>query len=114
MKKLLLTIVQVKKIDFYDCPIAVDKFSENNLDYAAQYSLQLGGFVVPPTLLRIGTELNPFYRILAGHFQCYAALKAYKLDPLRGETVPAIVIREDDPNLDILLHQLNYINYGDS
>jgi hypothetical protein len=113
MKKLLPMIVAVKRIVFDDST-PESKFSENNLKYAAEYSLQIGGFVIPPVLLKKGTEMNPSYSILAGHFQCYAALRAYKLDSLRGETIPAIVIREDDENLDILLHQLNYINYGDS
>jgi hypothetical protein len=113
MKNLLPMIVAVKRIVF-DNSTPESKFSENNLKYAAEYSLQIGGFMIPPTLLREGTEINPSYRVLAGHFQCYAALRAYKLDPLRGETIPAIVIRKDDPNLEILLHQLNYINYSDS
>lgn len=113
MKKLLPMIVAVKRIVFDDA-IPESKFSENNLKYAAEYSLRLGGFVVPPTLLREGTKMNPSYRILAGHFQCYAAQKARNLDPLKGETIPAIVIDEHDPNLDLLIHQLNYINYADS
>lgn len=113
MNKLLTKIVQVKKI-LFNGSVIESAFSENNLKYAAEYSLQIGGFVIPPTLLRVGSELNPSYKILAGHFQCYAALKAQSIDPVKGENIPAIVITEDDPNFEILLHQLNYINYGDS
>ena len=112
MKKLLLTIVQVKRIDFDDCTATIDEFSEDMLAKAAQSSLEIGGFVIPPTLLRTGSELNPSYHILVGHFQCYAALRAYKLEPLRGETIPAVVIRDDDPKLDLLMYQLNYITNG--
>jgi hypothetical protein len=110
MHKLLLTIVAVKKIHFDPADHSELKFSEDNLNYAAQKSLEIGGFVTPPVLLRKGDEINPSYQILSGHFQCYAALRAYKLDPLRGESVPAIVIRYDDPNWEILLHQLNCIS----
>lgn len=95
MKKLLLTIVQTRKIAFDD---SFDEavFSKKNLNKAAEQSLQVGGFVIPPTLLRVGDELTPFYHILAGHFQCYAARIARNIDPVKGETIPAIVIINDD------------------
>lgn len=115
MKKLLPLIVAVKRITFDDCPIRVSEFSEDGLSRAAQYSLEMGGFVVPPVLLKVGSEINPSYHILSGYFQCYAALRAYKLDPMRGETIPAVVIRDDDPNLDTFLRQLDCLtNDGNS
>lgn len=114
MNKLLLTIVQVKRIEFDDS-IPESDFSDHGLNSASESSLEIGGFVIPPTLLRAGSESNPSYHVLVGHFQCYAALRAYKLDPLRGETIPAVVIRDDDPKLDLLMYQLNYIyNDGNS
>ncbi len=113
MHKLLPMIVAVKRIDFAGDESTELKFPEDNLNYAAKKSLEVGGFVVPPVLLRKGDEINPSYQILSGHFQCYAARRAQKMDSLRGETIPAIVIRYDDPNWEILLQQLNCINNAD-
>ena len=114
MKKLLPMIVAVKRITFDDCPIRVSEFSEDGLNHAAQCSLEIGGFVVPPILLRVGSEANPSYHILEGYFQCYAALKAQAIDSMKGETIPAIVIRDDDPSLDSFLRQLDYIKNDDN
>ena len=101
-------IVAVKRIDFDDCTATIDEFSEDMLAEAAQSSLEIGGFVMPPILIRKGNELNLSYKILSGHFQCFAARIARTIDPLKGETIPAIVIRGDDPNLDLFFQQLLY------
>ena len=112
MNKLLLKNVQVKRIDFDSETITVDDFSKKMLDWAAKDSLIIGGFAVPPTLLKVGGKLNPpYYKVLSGHFQCYAARIAQSLDPLKGKTIPAIVISDDDPNLKTFIYQMENCNF---
>ena len=109
MKKLLLKIVQIKRIKFDNSE--PEHFNEKMLDWAAQDSLTIGGFAIPPVLLKVGEESDPFYQILSGNFQCCAARIAQGIDPLKREAIPAIVISDDDPNLKTFVHQMDNCNF---
>ena len=111
MQQIILTIVQVNEINLDSETLELESYNKVMLDYAAKSSLTMGGFVAPPVLLSKGTEINRSYDILSGHFQCAAAQIAQKIDPVKGKTVPAIVIHEDDQYLKMFCLQLEDINF---
>ena len=88
-KKLMLTLVAVKRIS---SDVAACNFDRNELEIAGELSLAIGGFVIPPVLVRDSSE----YRVVSGHFQFHAAVLARRLNPKAGETIPAIVLEAEN------------------
>jgi hypothetical protein len=73
-----------------------EEFDANDLRAAAETSLELGGFVEPPVVRRVGSPLDQKYEIISGQFQIAAAIVARAIDPLRGEIINVIVIEEEN------------------
>ncbi|MEG4004922.1 hypothetical protein QUA41_27775 [Microcoleus sp. Pol11C1] len=88
-KKLMLSLVAVKPITS-DIPAC--NFDSNELEIAGELSLAIGGFIVPPVLVRDSSG----YKVIAGHFQFHAAVLARQLNPKAGETIPAIVLESEN------------------
>ncbi|MEG4287281.1 hypothetical protein QUB68_29670, partial [Microcoleus sp. A006_D1] len=88
-KKLMLSLVSVKRISS-DIPAC--NFDPQELEIAGEMSLAIGGFVVPPVLVRDASG----YKVLSGHFQYHAAVLARRLNPRAGETIPAIVLETEN------------------
>jgi len=88
-KKLMLSLVSVKRISS-DIPAA--NFEPNELEIVGELSLTIGGFIIPPVLVRD----NSGYRVVSGHGQYHAAVLARKLNPKVGETIPAIVLESEN------------------
>jgi hypothetical protein len=88
-KKLMLSLVAVKRITS-DIPAC--NFDSNELEIAGELSLAIGGFIVPPVLVRDSSG----YKVIAGHFQFHAAVLARQLNPKAGETIPAIVLESEN------------------
>ena len=88
-KKLLPLIVPISRIS---SDISVSNFDRNELEILGELSLTLGGFVTPPVLVRDSAG----YRVVAGHLQYHAAVLAHRLNPRAGETIPAIVLEEEN------------------
>jgi hypothetical protein len=88
-KKLMLSLVAVKRIS---SDIPASNFDQFDLEVAGELSLSIGGFVIPPVLVRDSSG----YRVIAGHFQYHAAVLARRLNPRAGETIPAIVLESEN------------------
>jgi len=99
-KKLMLTLVAVKRIS---SDVAASNFDRNELEIAGELSLAIGGFVIPPVLVRDSSG----YRVVSGHFQFHAAVLARRLNPKAGETIPAIVLEAE--NQSAVLAQLKIL-----
>jgi hypothetical protein len=84
-KKLLPLIVPISRIS---SDISVSNFDRNELEILGELSLVLGGFLVPPVLVRHSGG----YKVVSGHLQYYAAVLAKQLNPKAGENIPAIVL----------------------
>jgi hypothetical protein len=84
-KKLLPLIVPISRIS---SDISVSNFDQNELEILGELSLVLGGFLVPPVLVRHSGG----YKVVSGHLQYYAAVLAKQLNPKAGENIPAIVL----------------------
>ena len=88
-KKLMLSLVAVKRIT---SDIPASNFDHNELEIAGELSLSIGGFIIPPVLVRDSHG----YKIISGHFQYHAAVLARRLNPKAGETIPAIVLESEN------------------
>ena len=88
-KKLMLSLVVVKRIT---SDIPASNFDHNELEIAGELSLSIGGFIIPPVLVRDSHG----YKIISGHFQYHAAVLARRLNPKAGETIPAIVLESEN------------------
>ena len=88
-KKLMLTLVAVKRIS---SDVAASNFDRNELEIAGELSLAIGGFVIPPVLVRDSNG----YKVISGHLQFHAAVLARRLNPRAGETIPAIVLEAEN------------------
>ena len=84
-KKLLPLIVPISRIS---SDISVSNFDRNELEILGELSLVLGGFLVPPVLVRHSGG----YKVVSGHLQYHAAVLAKQLNPRAGENIPAIVL----------------------
>jgi hypothetical protein len=73
-KKLNLSLVAVKRIT---SDIPATNFDQFELEIAGELSLAIGGFVIPPVLVRDSSG----YRIVSGHFQYHAAGKGPAVKP---------------------------------
>lgn len=89
LSKLSPKTIRTKQID----PVT-EEFDEKDLRAAAESFLELGGFVEPPVVKRVGDELNQRYEVVSGQFQIAAGIVARAIDPMRGETMNAMVIEE--------------------
>jgi hypothetical protein len=88
-KKLMLSLVSVKRIS---SDIPASNFDQFDLEVAGELSLAIGGFIIPPVVVRDSSG----YKVVAGHFQFHAAVLARKLNPRAGETIPAIVLETEN------------------
>src|SRR6476469_3889397 len=102
-KKLMLSIVPVKRIT---SEIPASNFDQFELEVAGELSLAIGGFVIPPVLIRDSSG----YRVISGHFQFHAAVLARQLNPRAGETIPAIVLESE--NQSAALAQLKRLKFA--
>ncbi len=98
MKKLLLSLVLVKKIT---CTVPRSNFAEPDLEKVAQLILESGGLINPIVLRRNGMDA---YEIVDGDFEYYAAAKAREINPMKGETIGAFILEPE--NEELLLEQV--------
>lgn len=85
----MLSLVFVKRIS---SDIPASNFDPNELEIAGELSLLIGGFIVPPVLVRDSSG----YKVIVGHFQYHAAVVARRLNPRAGETIPARVLEAEN------------------
>jgi hypothetical protein len=102
-KKLLPLIVPISRIS---SDISVSNFDRNELEILGELSLVLGGFLVPPVLVRHSGG----YKVVSGHLQYHAAVLAKQLNPRAGENIPAIVLEEE--NQAAALSQLKWLKFA--
>jgi hypothetical protein len=102
-KKLLPSLVAIKRIT---SDIPATNFDQFELEVLGGLSLALGGFIVPPVLVRDCGG----YRVISGHLQYHAAVLARRLNPKAGETIPAIVLEEE--NQAAALNQLKRLKFA--
>jgi hypothetical protein len=88
-KKLMSSLVAIKRIT---SDIPASNFDQFELEVLGELSLSIGGFVVPPVLVRDSGG----YRVVSGHLQFHAAVLAKQLNPRAGETIPAIVLESEN------------------
>jgi hypothetical protein len=89
MKKISHAIVMVEDIH---SSLPRTEFSEADLDEAARLLLKIEGVITPPILLENGVDS---YKVIDGHFEYYAALRAGEIDPLKGETINAYLVEDE-------------------
>lgn len=89
MKKISHAIVMVEDIH---SSLPRTEFSEADLDEAARLLLKIEGVITPPILLENGVDS---YKVIEGHFEYYAALRAEEIDPLKGETINAYLVEDE-------------------
>ncbi|RKZ41116.1 MAG: hypothetical protein DRQ49_06190 [Gammaproteobacteria bacterium] len=90
MKKISSYTVMLEEIK---SPDTRAKFSEADLNEAAELILQMEGVITPLILLEVGIDS---YSIIEGDFEYYAALKAEKIDPLKCEGINAYLIESEE------------------
>ncbi len=105
MKKISHAIVLVEDIQ---SSLPRSKFSETDLDEAAKLLLKIEGVITPPILLQSGLDS---YKVIEGHFEYYAALRAEEIDPLKGETINAYLV-EDEKDLSVYKKQIEVFRQG--
>ncbi|MEG4942201.1 ParB N-terminal domain-containing protein [Microcoleus sp. F4-D5] len=101
MKKLFPSLVAVKRIT---CAVPRSNFAEPDLEKLARLILELGGLINPIIVRRNGMDA---YEIVDGDFEYYAAARAKEIEPLKGETIGAFILEEE--NEKILLEQLEIL-----
>ncbi|PSB27991.1 hypothetical protein C7B69_10340 [filamentous cyanobacterium Phorm 46] len=98
MKKLFPSLVAVKRIT---SAVPRSNFAEADLDKLARLILESGGLINPIIVRRNGMDA---YEIVDGDFEYYAAARAKEIEPLKGETIGAFILEEENEKL--LLEQL--------
>ncbi|MBD1886538.1 ParB N-terminal domain-containing protein [Microcoleus vaginatus] len=98
MKKLFPSLVAVKKIT---SAVPRSNFAEADLEKLARLILESGGLINPIIVRRNGMDA---YEIVDGDFEYYAAARAKEIEPLKGETIGAFILEEENEKL--LLEQL--------
>ena len=88
-KKLLPSLVAVKRIT---SDIPASNFDQFELEILGEFSLSIGGFIIPPVLVRDSSG----YKVISGHLQYHAAVLARRLNPRAGEHIPAIVLETEN------------------
>ena len=101
MKKLSPSLVAVKKIT---SAVPRSNFTEADLEKLARLILESGGLINPIILRRNGMDA---YEIVDGDFEYYAAARAKEIEPLKGETIGAFILEEE--NEELLLEQLKIL-----
>ncbi|MBD1825960.1 hypothetical protein H6F71_00325 [Microcoleus sp. FACHB-61] len=66
----------------------------------------MGGFVIPPVVVRDSAG----YKVVAGYFQYHAAVAARQLNPRAGETIPVILLESE--NQATALSQLKMLRFA--
>lgn len=102
-KKLMPSIVPVARIT---SDIPASNFDQFELEVLGELSLAIGGFVIPPVVVRDSSG----YRVVAGHLQYHAAVLARRLNPRAGEAIPAIVLEPE--NQATALNQLKRLKFA--
>lgn len=101
MKKLFPSLVAVKKIT---SAVPRSNFTEANLEKLARLILESGGLINPIIVRRNGMDA---YEIVDGDFEYYGAARAKEIEPLKGETIGAFILEEE--NEELLLEQLEIL-----
>jgi len=101
MKKLFPSLVAVKRIT---CTVPRSNFAEPELEKLARLILESGGLINPIIVRRNGMDA---YEIVDGEFEYYAATRAKEIEPLKGETIGAFILEEE--NEELLLEQLEIL-----
>jgi ParB family chromosome partitioning protein len=101
MKKLFPSLVAVKRIT---STVPRSNFAEPELEKLARLILDSGGLINPIILRRNGMDA---YEIVNGDFEYYAAARAKEIEPLKGETIGAFILEEE--NEELLLEQLKIL-----
>jgi len=101
MKKLSPSLVAVKRIT---SAVPRSNFAEPELEKLARLILDSGGLINPIIVRRNGMDA---YEIVDGDFEYYAAARAKEIEPLKGETIGAFILEEENEKL--LLEQLEIL-----
>lgn len=101
MKKLSPSLVAVKKIT---SAVPRSNFAEPELEKLARLILESGGLINPIIVRRNGMDA---YEIVDGDFEYYAAARAKEIEPLKGETIGAFILEEE--NEELLIEQLEIL-----
>ncbi|MEG4837850.1 ParB N-terminal domain-containing protein [Microcoleus sp. B9-D4] len=101
MKKLFPSLVAVKRIT---SAVPRSNFAEPDLEKLARLILESGGLINPIIVRRNGMDA---YEIVDGDFEYYAAARAKEIEPLKGETIGAFILEEE--NEELLLEQLEIL-----
>jgi ParB family chromosome partitioning protein len=101
MKKLFPSLVAVKRIT---SAVPRSNFAEAELEKLARLILESGGLINPIIVRRNGMDA---YEIVDGDFEYYAAARAKEIEPLKGETIGAFILEEE--NEELLLEQLEIL-----
>jgi len=101
MKKLFPSLVAVKRIT---SAVPRSNFAEPELEKLARLILDSGGLINPIIVRRNGMDA---YEIVDGDFEYYAAARAKEIEPLKGETIGAFILEEE--NEELLLEQLEIL-----
>ncbi|MEG4117671.1 ParB N-terminal domain-containing protein [Microcoleus sp. N9_B4] len=101
MKRLSPSLVAVKKIT---SAVPRSNFADADLDKLARLILESGGLINPIIVRRNGMDA---YEIVDGNFEYYAAARAKEIEPLKGETIGAFILEEE--NEELLLEQLEIL-----
>ncbi len=104
--KLSTSIIAVKRISS-DVPRS--NFSEEKLTELARCILKAEGVINPPIVTETGMRA---YKVVDGHFEYHAAVKAKEMDPDKGEMVSVFLIEPE--NEESLLEQIKLIRQKDS
>ena len=84
-------LVNTRRID-----APTKEFDQDDLRAAAEALLEIGGFVEPPVLRRVGNPLDQRYEVVSGEFQVAAGIVARAIDPVQGEQIWAMIIEEEN------------------
>jgi len=101
MKKLSPSLVAVKRIT---SAVSRSNFPDRDLDKLARLILDAGGLINPIIVRRTSMDA---YEIVDGDFEYYAAARAKEIEPLKGETIGAFILEEE--NEELLLEQLEIL-----
>jgi ParB family chromosome partitioning protein len=96
--KLSNSFISVKKIT---SSVSRSKFSEDDLNRAAELVLKAEGIINPLVLRRTSPQS---YEVVNGHFEYYAAARAKEIDSKKGEYIGAFIIEPE--NEEILQQQV--------
>lgn len=102
--KLPTSLVAVKKIS---SSVARSSFPVEEIEKAAHLIIGVEGTINPIILRRTSLES---YKVVDGHFEYYAAVRAREISPLKGEMIQAIILEPE--NEKSLLDQVDLLRKG--